>query len=167
MTEDVPPIDPIYEARRQWAAHGWDDAADGMAIVTGITRVHQIFMGRVDAVLRPMGLTFARYELLVLLSFSRKGAMTMKRIGSLLQVHPTSVTSVVDRLESQGFVQRRADTDDGRSVRVHLLKPGRRIAAEATEVLNAEVFEKLGLKSRDLQSLARILTGIRSSAGDF
>jgi len=34
--------DPIEEAHRQWVAHGWGAAADGMAMVTSLTRVQQL-----------------------------------------------------------------------------------------------------------------------------
>ena len=98
--------DPIEEARRQWIAHGWGDAADGMAAVTSIVRAQQIVLQRIDTVLRPLDLTFARYEILTLLSFTKRGALPMTRMGTLLQVHPTSVTSAIDRLEGQGFVER-------------------------------------------------------------
>ena len=108
--------DPIREAHAQWVRHGWADAADGMAMVTSIVRVQQLLMERIDAVLRPLDLTFARYEVLMLLSFSSAGAMPMTRLGSLLQVHPTSVTSAVDRLEQQGYVERSRDTADRRVV---------------------------------------------------
>ena len=56
--------DPIEEARRQWVAHGWSEAADGMAAVTSIVRAQQIVLQRIDTVLRPLDLTFARYEIL-------------------------------------------------------------------------------------------------------
>ena len=58
-------FDPIAEAERQWGRHGWPDQAPGMAVVTSIMRLQQIFLsslGGADAVLRPLGLTFARYE---------------------------------------------------------------------------------------------------------
>ena len=44
--------DPISEAHRQWVAHGWPGAADGMAMVTSVVRAHQLLMERIDAVLR-------------------------------------------------------------------------------------------------------------------
>ena len=92
--------DPIEEARRQWVAHGWASAADGMAAVTSIVRAQQIVLQRIDTVLRPLDLTFARYEILTLLSFTKHGSLPMTRMGALLQVHPTSVTTndVVPRL---------------------------------------------------------------------
>src|SRR4051812_21693238 len=96
--------DPIREAHSQWLRHGWTDAADGMAMVTSVVRVQQLLMERIEAVLRPLELSFARYEVLRLLSFTQSGSMAMSRLGSLLQVHPTSVTSAVDRLVRQGGV---------------------------------------------------------------
>ena len=65
--------DPIEEARRQWISRGWENAADGMAAVTSIVRAQQIVLQRIDTVLRPLDLTFARYEILTLLSFTRTG----------------------------------------------------------------------------------------------
>jgi hypothetical protein len=55
------PFDPIDEARRQWLARGRDGAADGMAAVTSVVRAEQLFRGRIDALLAPYDLTFARF----------------------------------------------------------------------------------------------------------
>ena len=137
--------DPIREAHRQWVAHGWASAADGMAMVTSVVRVQQLLLERIDAVLRPLGLTFARYEVLRLLSFSSAGAMQMTRMGSLLQVHPTSVTSAVDRLESQGYVLRSRRDDDRRVVHATITDAGRDVVERATDGLNRSVFDDPGL----------------------
>ena len=94
-------------------------------MVTSLVRAQQLLMERIDAVLRPLELTFARYEVLRLLSFSSAGAMPMTRLGSLLQVHPTSVTSAVDRLERQGFVERQRRDDDRRVVLAAITDAGR------------------------------------------
>ncbi len=158
--------DPIREAHRQWVRHGWADAADGMVMVTSLVRVHQLLLERIDAVLRPLGLTFARYEVLVLLSFSSAGAMPMTRLGSLLQVHPTSVTSAVDRLERQGFVERVRRDDDKRVVLASITDAGREIVERATDGLNSEVFERPGLSGADLAALTDLLGVLRSRAGD-
>lgn len=159
--------DPIQEARRQWIAHGWADAADGMAAVTSVVRVQQILLQRIDAALRPLDLTFARYEILMLLSFSKQGALPMTRMGTLLQVHPTSVTSAVDRLERQGYVQRRPHPSDRRAVLASITDEGRRQALEATRILNRDVFEQLGLAEDRTEQLTGVLRELRSGAGDF
>jgi DNA-binding MarR family transcriptional regulator len=114
------PIDPIEEAARQWHAHGWSEAAAGMAAVTSIMRAQAIVLARVDDVLRPLSLTFARYELLMLLHFSRTGSLPMVKASARLQVHPASVTNVATRLERAGLVRRRAHPTDGRAILVEI-----------------------------------------------
>jgi DNA-binding MarR family transcriptional regulator len=161
------PIDPIAEARRQWAAHGWEDAADGMAAVTSLMRAHQIALARVESILRPYGVTFARYEVLMLLSFSRTGSLPMTKIGQRLQVHPTSVTNAVDRLESAGLVRRTSHPTDRRTTLVELLDTGRELALKATKELNTEVFTAPGISPDGVTSLVAILTEMRRDAGDF
>lgn len=158
--------DPIREARRKWLEHGWDDAADGMAMVTSVVRVHQLLMERIDAVLRPFELSFARYELLMVLIFSRNGAMPMAKVGTLLQVHPTSVTSAVERLEKQGYVARSRSERDRRVVLATITAEGRSIAQQATEGLNDQVFESVGPDAADVARLTALLDGFRASAGD-
>lgn len=161
------PFDPIAEARRQWEDHGWADAAPGMAAITSIIRVEQIVLARIDAVLRPLGLTFARYELLTLLGFTRTGALPLGKIGDRLQVHPASITNAVNRLEKDGLVERVAHPEDRRATLATLTPAGRKVAAEATELLNGEVFEQLGWSRSDLDALFRILRRFRAAAGDF
>ncbi len=158
--------DPIREAHRQWVRHGWDDAADGMAMVTSVVRAHQLLMERIEAVLRPRDLTFARYEVLRLLSFTRDQSLPMTRLGSLLQVHPTSVTSAVDRLVKQGFVERERGTSDRRVILATLTAAGAEVVEEATVALNGEVFEKPGLAPEEVLSLTGLLGALRASGGD-
>lgn len=160
-------LDPIAEAKRQWLAHGWDDAADGMEMVTSLVRVHQLVGERIDAVLRPLGLTFARYEILRLLAFTRSGSMPMSRLGSLLQVHPASVTSAVHRLEKQGFVMRERGPEDRRVVLAGITEEGRSAIATATEHLNQRVFADTGLAGEDVQAMSRLLGAYRRQVGDI
>jgi DNA-binding MarR family transcriptional regulator len=158
--------DPIREAYRQWVDHGWEEAAAGMAMVTSLTRVHQILMERIDESLRPYDLTFARFEVLRLLAFTRAGSLRMSRLGSLLQVHPTSVTSAVQRLEGQGFVTRSRDDLDKRVVRAEITDSGRRVIEPATVAVNA-VFADPGMAPADIVKLVDLLGSIRAGAGDL
>jgi len=160
-------FDPVAEARRQWVDHGWEDAAGGMAVVTSVVRVEQILLGRIDAILRPLQLTFARYELLTLLSFSRTGELPLGKIGARLQVHPASVTNAVDRLEASGLVTRVPHPDDGRTTLARITPAGRRLAKKASTALNSRVFGELGLSDRDIDALFRILRKMRFASGDF
>jgi DNA-binding MarR family transcriptional regulator len=160
-------FDPVAEARRNWQDRGWHDAADGMALVTSVMRVHQIFLARVDDALAPFGLTFARYEVLMLLTFTREGQLPLGKIGQRLQVHPASITNVIDRLEADGFVQRRPHPSDLRTTLAAITAKGRRVAAKATEVLNREVFADVGPSPESLGELFTTMADLRRAAGDF
>jgi DNA-binding MarR family transcriptional regulator len=160
-------FDPIAEAERQWEAHGWSEQAGAMAVVTSIMRLQQVFLARADAVLRPLGLTFARYEVLMLLSFSRRDALPLGKIGERLQVNAASVTNAVDRLEGDGLVARRSDPDDGRVILASLTPSGRHIAAEATKAINDLVFTDIGVRQPKLRRLFALLAELRHAAGDF
>lgn len=167
MPDPSLPLDPIAEARRQWEVHGWGDAAPGMEAVTSVMRAHQVMLGRIDEQLRDLDLTFARYEVLMLLHFSSRGSLPLKVIGSRLQVHPTSVTSAIDRLESQGLVRRDPHPTDRRTKLAVLTDQGRQRALEATRRLNASVFADPGISSNQVEQLVRVLRALRRDAGDF
>src|SRR5260370_2887772 len=113
-----------------------------MLVATSVMRVQQILLARYDEILRPHGLTFARYEALVLLRFSRSGALPLKVIGSRLMVHPTSVTNTIVRLAAAGLVERRPNPPDGRGVLAAITDDGTAVAEAAA---NALVAGDLGL----------------------
>ncbi|HIZ99293.1 MAG TPA: MarR family transcriptional regulator [Candidatus Janibacter merdipullorum] len=158
--------DPIAEAHAQWLAHGWGDAADGMALMTSVVRAQQLVHERVESALRPHGLTFARYEILRLLAFSRRRSMPMSRLGSLLQVHATSVTSAVDRLEKQGLVERLRRESDRRVVLASLTPAGEELVERATADLNEQVFTSPGLDPDEVRTAIELLSSLRSAHGD-
>ena len=159
--------DPIGEAHRQWVAHGWEDGADGMAMVTSLIRVQQLLLERIDAVLRPLGLTFARYEVLVLLSFSRRGALPLGKIGERLQVHATSVTPLVKRLEAADLIRRNPHPEDGRAVLASITPKGREVMLTATEAIVNARFALGAMTEADCDRLTDLLTRPRHAAGDF
>jgi DNA-binding MarR family transcriptional regulator len=160
-------FDPIAEAGRNWRAAGWDDAAPGMALVTSIMRSHQILLARVDSTLAPMRLTFARFEVLMLLDFSRSGRLPLSKIGQRLQVHAASVTNAVDRLESDGLVTRVPHPTDGRTTLAAITRAGRRQVHRAATALNAAVFVDVGLDAEHVDAVVTALAVLRRNAHDF
>jgi DNA-binding MarR family transcriptional regulator len=160
-------LDPVAEARRQWQVHGWTEAADGMAAVTSVFRAQQIYLARIDAVLRPLGLTFARYEVLMLLLFSRAGALPLSKVGARLQVHPTSITNAVNRLEEHGLISRVPHPTDGRTTLAEITPSGRHLAEKATAAINGAVFEQPGLDAAGVTALIEVLQELRHGEGDF
>lgn len=159
------PFDPIERAAAIWERRFGDSRA--MAAVTSVMRVHQILLGELDALLRPFGLTFARYEALVLLSFSRTGALPLRLIGERLMVHPTSVTNTIDRLERSEFVVRRPNPADKRGTLAEITPTGRAVVGRATSDLMAAGFGMHDYDAQELEALFSLLRGLRVAAGDF
>lgn len=138
-----------------------------MAAVTSIMRAHQILLAQLDTLLKPYDLTFARYEALVLLTFSKSGALPLSRIGERLMVHPTSVTNTVDRLERAGLVRRMRNPRDGRGVLAEITPQGREVVGAATDDLMAAGFGMTMYGEAELDQMFGLLRTIRVAAGDF
>jgi DNA-binding MarR family transcriptional regulator len=158
-------FDPIDEAAAQWAKR-WDGVPQ-MHAVTSLMRVQQLVLARLDGILKPHGLSFARYEALVLLTFSSRGSLPLGKMGERLQVHPTSVTSIIDRLEAAGLVVRRRHPDDGRAVLAEITASGRTVVKQATADLVDAEFGLEALDEAGLRTLSELLRPIRKDAGDF
>ena len=159
------PFDPIERAGQTWEERF--GPASAMRAATSIFRVQQILLARFDEVLRPHGLTFARYEVLVLLTFSRTGELPLKVIGSRLMVHPTSVTNAIDRLVAAGLRRAggrtrttgagcwpRSPTQDGA------------VVERATAELTALDFGLGDLSEAERADLFDVLKRVRLGAGD-
>lgn len=159
------PFDPIERATALWSEH--IGPADTMAAVTSLMRVHQIVLAAVEPALRPLGLTFARYEALVLLSFSRRARLPMRVMGERLQLHPTSVTNIVDRLEADDLVRRTPHPTDGRTTLVTITPDGRAKLELATKAVTDIEFGLVGLDVAQQRELTALLTKVRGAAGDF
>jgi len=161
------PFDPIEEARRHWTERWPGAAAPSMVAVTSIMRVHQILLARLNEQLEPFGVTFPRYEVLMLLHFSGRGSMPVGKIGERLQVHRTSITNSLDGLEKAGLVRRVPHQSDRRAVLAEITAAGRESAEAATEVLNASSFGTEPLATGQLDDLFATLRTLRAGAGDF
>jgi DNA-binding MarR family transcriptional regulator len=160
-------IDPIAEARRHWTERWGEEPARPMAAVTSIMRAQQVLMARLNDLLRPLGLTFPRYEALMLLSFTRAGALPLGKIGERLQVHRTSVTNIVDKLEADGLVRRVPHEEDRRATLAEITDAGRETAARATAALNDAAFGIDALGNDEQEAITALLRALRIDAGDF
>ncbi|MFJ2956902.1 MarR family winged helix-turn-helix transcriptional regulator [Streptomyces sp. NPDC087270] len=159
------PFDPIARADELWTRH-WG-GVPSMSAITSIMRAQQILLGQVDAVVKPYGLTFARYEALVLLTFSKEGELPMSKIGERLMVHPTSVTNTVDRLVSAGLVDKRPNPNDGRGTLASITGKGREIVESATRDLMAMEFGLGVYDQEECGEIFALLRPLRIAAGDF
>jgi DNA-binding MarR family transcriptional regulator len=160
-------FDPIDEAGRQWRRHWGAATVAPMMAVTSIMRVQQILLARLNETLEPHGLTFARYEALMLLYFSRAGSLPLGKIGVRLQVHPTSVTNLIDGLEHRGYVRRTPHPSDRRTTLAAITDQGGGVAERATAALHEIRFGTSALRPAELKAITELLRSARVAAGDF
>ncbi len=156
--------DPVEASRERWIQQGWGDTAAGMAAVVSVMRAEQIFESRAATILRPLGLTFARYQVLGMLRWA--GPMTLGSVGHRLWITPATVTSAVDRLENAGLSRRVAHPTDARATLVEITAKGRRKFDRAVQQLNVDLFDKVGLTDQELDLLVGLVRKIRAAEGD-
>jgi DNA-binding MarR family transcriptional regulator len=119
-------------------------------------------------VLRPHGLQYSDYALLLLLRFS--GPMSPKDLNRYLAITSGGLTKSIDRLEAGRLVRRKADPDDGRGTLVVLTKRGERLIGQVFGV-DFQAHERLfrGLSGSDRKriagSLRELLDAFEDSAG--
>ena len=156
--------DPVEASRQRWIDQGWSDTAAGMAAVVSVMRAEQIFLSRASAALRPLGLTFARYQVLGMLRWA--GPLTLGAVGRRLWITPATVTSAIDRLEAADLSRRTSHPTDARATLVEITPKGSRLFDRAVEVLNADLFGTVGLEAEELDQLVGLIGKIRAVEGD-
>jgi DNA-binding MarR family transcriptional regulator len=103
----------------------------------------------------------------MLLYFSRRGSLPLGKVGGRLQVHPTSVTNLIDGLEKADLVRREPHESDRRTTLATITKAGRDAAEEATRRLNAAEFGTAPLSRSELETISGVLQHLRADADSF
>ncbi len=154
--------DPVVEAARQWRERY--PGGSGFLGLVSLIRTYSVVVRAVEAVLRPLGLNLSRFEVLLLLSFTRTGQLPTMKLRDLLMVHGSSVTYLVDRLEEAGLIERLADPGDGRVSLVCLTGDGRDLTDRAARDLAAAGFGTFGeLAEHRHLDLADLLAELRGA----
>lgn len=160
----VAPRDPVEEAARRWGERY--PGAAGFRALTSLVRAYSATVREVERALRPMGLNLSRFEVLLMLSFARAGALPVMRIRDLLMVHGSSVTYLVDRLADAGWVVREEQPGDRRVSLVRITDAGREVIGTAARRLADAGFGAFGdLDDDDLDALADLLGALRRPSG--
>ena len=136
----------------------------GWALVQA-ARLHR---SRIGDRLAGLGL-FAGQEQVVQ-ALAASGTMTMGDLAAVLRVRPPTASKTISRLAALGFVERRAESGDGRVVRVRLTETGL-AKAEAIERLWKDVEAELlaGFDGKERRRLRKLLRkaarGLAEAAG--
>lgn len=115
-------------------------------------------------ILAPMGVTYPQY--LALMVLWEEDSLSVKRLGERLELDSGTLTPLLKRLEAQGLVTRRRDSEDERVVRVELTSAGKALRKKAAGIPK-QLACHLGASLKDVARLRdelRKLTGqVRAS----
>ncbi|MFJ6196896.1 MarR family winged helix-turn-helix transcriptional regulator [Micromonospora sp. NPDC092111] len=111
--------------------------------------------------LEPMGLTHPQY--LVMLTLWQHAPLSVRELSGLLQLDPGTLSPLLKRLETAGYVRRERDPSDERSLAVSLTESGRALRERAEQIPPA-VVARLGLPLADLRHLHGVLTQVIAAA---
>ncbi|WP_127504072.1 MarR family winged helix-turn-helix transcriptional regulator [Actinoplanes solisilvae] len=111
--------------------------------------------------LEPMGLTHPQY--LVMLALWQHEPLSVRDLSRLLQLDPGTLSPLLKRLETIGYVDRQRDPSDERSLALTLTERGRALRSEAEKIPPA-IVARLGMPIEELESLHTALTRVIAAA---
>lgn len=83
----------------------------------------------------------------ILFCLLEENGITLKEIGNRTLIDSSSMTVLVDKLENEGLVERKLDSQDRRAIRVFITDSGKSIAKEVTDIakdFNSKLYDLLG-----------------------
>ncbi len=142
----------------------YEQTPEGSALATeavmNTIRTADLLFDRITRLLRPLGVSGAGGLVLGLLR--DRGPMSPSEIGERLIVTRATVTGVVDSLERRGYVVRRPNPSDRRSLTVEITDDGLRVLARLRSVVHAnEKAWMMALSDDDLASYIALLHRIQ------
>jgi len=94
--------------------------------------------------LRDLGLTYPQFIAMVLLW--GKDGQTVGELGQKLYLQSNTLTPMLKRLETLGYIKRSRDSADERQVRINLTEAGRKLRLQASDIVR-RVRDATGLQN--------------------
>ena len=110
-------------------------------------------------------LNLTSVQAMILGFLDQEDQVTSSELGKRAELDSATLTGILDRLETAGFIERRGNPDDRRSIRIHLTKKGKPLAREANRVIAEANQEFLKvLTEEQTRNLHSIISTLRLSA---
>lgn len=110
-------------------------------LIHDVSRLRRVV---VDRSLKPLGITRSQWWVLAFLS--RRDGMTQTALAADLDLTKVAIGGLLDRMEAAGFVERRADQNDGRARRVYLTRAGAKMVnaiRQSVEAVELEILSRI------------------------
>jgi MarR family transcriptional regulator for hemolysin len=119
---------------------------------------------KLDRRLRPLGLSQGKWRTLMHLS-QGGNKLTQKEIAERMEIEGATLAGLLDRLENDGWVERRDSAHDRRCKTVHLQRRSKAVLEKifnSAHDLRAELIEDIS--QRDLETCIKVLSKIKEKA---
>lgn len=155
--------DPVSMAASAWEMR-WPER-DRMQTATELMRAYRFLIDSLDEKLRPLGLTYARYEALLLLFFDQRGALPLVELTDQLQVDTSSSFSTVRWLEDNDLLERALEPGDDGEVFAEITPKGRALTDRASQIVADARFGLDTMSDAECRQLTNMLARHRRIRG--
>jgi DNA-binding MarR family transcriptional regulator len=141
---------------------------DELEVRTWVQMVHTCkrMERRMEQVLEGHGLSLPQFDILATLTFRGEG-VTQQELAERLLVTKGNICGMIDRMESNGWVERRPDPKDRRANRLFLTREGKTLFHSALPKQNAAIKEIMStLAAGEIQSLYWFLDRLEEGIED-
>ena len=130
-----------------------------------ITEIYWMSYKLLERRFYPIGVSSSQARVLAVLHFA-DGPIKPSLVATLLFQETQSITGILHRIETRGWVRRLPDPNDRRAVGLELTESGREITEEIVRVSDSLYDDMFGnvLSAADKRALETILKKVRSTA---
>ncbi|HEU4618655.1 MAG TPA: MarR family transcriptional regulator [Gammaproteobacteria bacterium] len=124
--------------------------------------VSRLWVRHFEQLAAQLGMTLSQAK--VLLYLSRNEGTTQTRLAELSDTDRMTLVRILDRMENDGWLERRTDPDDRRAHRLHLKPAAESVLAEVTRLADKARAEALaGVSAEERAQLLTLLERIRGN----
>ena len=108
-------------------------------------------------ILEPLGITYTQY--IVMMILWEYGEMPVKELGRRMFLDSGTLTPVIRKLESKGYITKKVNLDDERSKTISLTKRGKDLKPKCSKI-PGEIFSRIDISQKEMISLQKTLFSI-------
>ena len=112
--------------------------------------LHREIMQCYRPILKNIGLTYPQY--ITMMTLWEKDDVTVNQVGEILQLDNGTLTPLLKRLESKGYLERKRSKEDERVVKINLTKKGAKLKENAS-CIPIELAKAMNLNLEEMEQL--------------
>ena len=115
--------------------------------------LHREIMQCYRPILKNIGLTYPQY--ITMMTLWEKDDVTVNQVGEILQLDNGTLTPLLKRLESKGYLERKRSREDERVVKINLTEKGAKLKEDAS-CIPFELAKAMNLNLEEMEQLKKL-----------